>query len=271
MSWFTKHACGAVVTALACFPAAQAAYAADLSEPAPMVGEAISNFDIAFGVKLASEYNLRSVSQTSGDPAIQGYAELSAFDWVYAGFWGSNVNFGGSDPSAELDYYGGLRHSWGGLTLDGGYLYIDYVGADKGFRSLDFWKIYGIAKYAFSDDLSIGANVYWTSDFINTGIDSTHASLFGKYSLPSFDAAPNLKFYISAEIGRFWAEKKFVPDYTFWNAGGGVSYKAMTLDLRYTDSQLSRSECATFIGQRNSCGARFMASLSFDTSLSKLK
>ena len=266
---YLKHACGALMIAAAGFAAAPAA-AADLATP--MTAEPILPIDIAFGVKLASEYNLRSVSQTKGDPAIQGYAELSAFDWVYAGVWASNVSFGGTNPSAEIDFYGGVRHTFDRLTLDVGYVWIEYSGEDSGVRELDFGKLYGVAKYAITDELTVGANVFWADRFIGVkGVDGTHASLFGKYALASLPQLPVLGAYVSGEIGKQWIAKDFAPEYTFWNVGGGFTYKAMTLDLRYTDSGLSKRECALFIGQRGSCGSRFLASLSFDTSLSKLK
>ncbi len=228
-------------------------------------------FDISFGTKLASEYNLRSVSQTQGRPAIQSYAELTLKNGLYVGLWTSNVDFKGTDPYAEFDYYGGIRHSFDKLSLDGGYVYMDYLGENPGHQ-LDFWKIYGIAKYAFTDDLTIGANVFWTSSFIGyNGIDGTHSSLFGRLALPKFGLPRDIDSYVSAELGRQWVSDNFAPSYTFWNAGFGFTYKSMTLDLRYTGADLSESGCAAFIGQRGSCGDRYMMSLAFDTTLSKLK
>lgn len=233
--------------------------------------EAPSFYDVAFGVKLTNDYILRSVSQSNGKPAVQGYAELTLFDWVYAGIWGSNVDFGASNPSMELDFWGGLRHSFGPLTLDVGYIDVNYTSELKNAHKMDFWKIYGIAKYALTDWLTVGANIYWTSDFVGFGVDGTHSAAFARIDLPGLSTLPDVKFYVSGEFGRQWVAKNFAPDHNFWNLGGGATYKAMTLDLRYTGASLSKRECALFIGDRNSCGDRFMASLSFDTSLSKLK
>jgi len=252
------------------FAMAGSAYAADLPTVEPVAVAEPTIWDVAFGVKGANEYILRSVSQTRGHMAIQGYAELSLFDWVYAGAWASNVDFGGNDPSTEADWYAGVRHTFDRLTLDVGYLDINYVG-QKGGHDLDFWKIYGIAKYAVTDNITIGANVYWTSSYIGYNVDAGHASLFGKVAFPGLLPNPDLGLYVSGELGRNWVKEGFAPDYTFWNVGGGVTYKAATLDLRYTGANLSRTECALTIGQRSSCGDRFLVSLSFDTSLSKLK
>ncbi|WP_072395814.1 TorF family putative porin [Hyphomicrobium sp. CS1GBMeth3] len=249
---------------LALSAVASPAAASDPSPPAPLP------FDISFGTKIANEYNLRSVSQTRDRPALQGYVELTLKNGLYAGVWSSNVDFQGTDPYAEFDYYGGIRRTFDRLSLDAGYVYIDYLGENPG-HELDFWKVYGIAKYAVSDDLTVGANVFWTSSFIGyNGIDGTHSSLFGRLALPDFGLPQGVGSYVSAELGKQWVSDDFAPDYVYWNAGFGLTYKAMTLDLRYTGADMSDSECAAFIGQRDSCGDRFLISLSFDTSLSKL-
>lgn len=265
-----KHWAAAALTFGAVGFASAPARAADVAVAEPLeAAVAPSFFDVAFGVKLASDYNLRSVSQTSGNPALQGYAEVSAFDWLYVGVWGSNVDFGGPQ-SLELDWYAGVRHTFDRLTIDVGYLDINYPGAGR-LGDLDFWKVYGSVKYAFTDSVSLGADLYWTSEFIGFDVKGTHASAFGRVALPNLTNNPDLGFYVSGALGKQWFEKNFAPEYVFWNAGAGVTYKAMTVDLRYTGSDLSRRECALFIGQRSSCGDRFLATLSFDTALSKLK
>lgn len=245
------------------------AFAADMPE---IIDATKAPFDIAFGVKGTSDYLVRGISQTKGDPAIQGYAELQAFDWVYAGVWASSVNFGGAqDPSAEVDIYGGVRHTFDKLTLDAGYVWVDFVSETKGSRTLAYGKVYGIASYALTDEFSFGGNIYYGSDFINLGAEITHATAFAKYKLPPLGLPTDVGAYISGSFSRMWTSKNFVPDYNYWDAGVGLTYKAMTLDFRYSDSNLSKRECALQIGARGSCGDRYLVSLSFDTSLNKLK
>ena len=248
--------------------ASTSASAADMPE---VIDATVAPFDVAFGVKGTTDWVLRGMSQTRGDPAVQGYAELQAFGWVYAGIWASNVNFGGaSDPSAEIDYYGGLRHTFGQLTLDLGYVWVDFSGGAKGVRQLDYGKAYGVVKYALTDKFEIGGNVYYGNDFINLGAEIVHATAFAKYKLP-FEPLPGVGTYVSGTFSRQWTSKNFSPDYYYWDAGVGATYKAMTLDFRYYDSDLSKRECLASIGNRNWCGDRYVVSLSFDTSLSKLK
>lgn len=78
--------------------------------------------------------------------------------------------------------------------------------------------------------------------------------------------------------------------YTNWDAGGGLTYKAFTLDLRYYDSNLTKAECNVFTSDQtatfskssvttqnpgglgsNWCGAAYIAKLSFATNLSSIK
>ena len=71
-------------------------------------------------VTLASDYTFRGVSQTAGQPALQGTFGYSlglqeTFGApvpinVYGSVWGSNVNFGPSDPAfIELDLITGIN------------------------------------------------------------------------------------------------------------------------------------------------------------------
>lgn len=61
-------------------------------------------------INLVSQYRFRGIDQTWGKPAVQGGADLSLANGVYAGVWASNVS-GNSYPggSLELDYYAGYN------------------------------------------------------------------------------------------------------------------------------------------------------------------
>ena len=79
-------------------------------------------------------------------------------------------------------------------------------------------------------------------------------------------------------------------DYNTWNIGVGFTYKVLTLDLRYSDSDLSKGNCNAFTSDftaggtanptainpsgvgSNWCGATFIAKLSADlTAMTSLK
>ncbi|MFD1704039.1 TorF family putative porin [Methylopila henanensis] len=275
----TGFAFGTLVSAAAIVSAAGVASAADLAAPeAAIIEAAPSPIDVAFGVKFTTDYVFRGVTQSKGDPAVQGYAEFQAYDWFYAGIWSSSVNGFVTDPSAEVDLYAGLRHTWDAFTLDVGGLYYYYPGEEGPKRfQLDYWEIYAKPSYAFGDLGSITGNIYWTSDFVNTGADATYLSAIAKVNIP-VDVLPETSFYVSGELGKQWIGKtaaKYgrvqLEDYLTWNVGVGATYKAATVEFRYSDSDLSRTECAINNGARWVCGDRYMLSLSFDTAFSKLK
>ena len=78
-------------------------------------------------------------------------------------------------------------------------------------------------------------------------------------------------------------------DYNTWNIGIGFTWKQATLDLRYSDTDLSQADCNAFTGDHTAtcngsfspinpsgvgskwCGAAFVAKLSVDFTASALK
>lgn len=86
-------------------------------------------------VSLASDYIFRGISQTGGDPAIQGgfdYAHKSGF---YLGTWASNVGWIEdfqvyNSGNVEIDLYGGYRNTIGdtGIGYDVGAIKYFYPG-----------------------------------------------------------------------------------------------------------------------------------------------
>jgi uncharacterized protein (TIGR02001 family) len=290
------------------------ALAADL-EPmatkAPVVAPAVPVFDIAFGGLVQSDYNFRGISQSDRGPSAGGYIEprfnILPDVQLYVGLAGWSTKLP-TDPTGEFNIYGGIRPTFGPLSLDLGFIYYAYpketqlfvdptgtflttVGPGSGIFTLDdtdFWEVYAKAGYTFNDYVSIGGNFYYSPSWLNTGASGTFASATLKLTAPegSFGLA-DVGAYLSGEIGYYWLGTSDAilgstdyPDYATWNVGVGFTYKAITLDLRYYDSELSDTECYTNTGDpsgfynggtSNWCDATFIARLSFDTTLSALK
>ena len=83
---------------------------------------------------LTTDYIFRGISQTDEGPAIQGGFEL-AYNILYLGVWGSNVDFGTSSTSfgnsrnlanIEIDWYGGIKPVLKGVSFDIGVYYYTY-------------------------------------------------------------------------------------------------------------------------------------------------
>lgn len=296
-----------IPAALALAVTAAPALAADLSKPvykaapAPAVTPA---WDVAFGGVVMSDYNFRGVSQSNKGPSGGAYFEpqfTTAAGTFYVGVAGVGINWpsafsdgsvGLSSPSAEIDFYGGWRNTWGALSLDLGYWYYYYPKEQFNIDS-DFWEIYAKVAYAVTPDFTIGANIFYTPDMLNYGAvfanagftdkaEAIYASATAKWTLSS--AANGVGAFLSGELGHWWIEDGgFInmsfsdPSYTYYNAGIGFTYKALTLDLRYHGTNMNQTDCGAYLlvgtphATNNWCNDTFIVSLKADTSINALK
>jgi uncharacterized protein (TIGR02001 family) len=265
-----------------------------VAEPAPAPVE--SKFiDFAFGFRAASDYNFRGISQSDRGFSPQGYGELQVFDnFLYAGVAGYGVDLP-TKPLAEIDLTAGVRPKWGPLTFDFGvigYVYPDetqfldpFTGAVLTPRDTDFLEVAGKVSYTYQDALTLGAGVFHTGDFLGSGANGTYFNATAKYAIP--EGILPAGFAISGELGRYELGRVDaylggfeLIDYTYWNAGVSYTWKNITLDLRYHDTDLNKDEC--FINTTDPrgvnsgslrskwCSEAFVATLSVDFTASQL-
>jgi uncharacterized protein (TIGR02001 family) len=263
-----------------------------VAEPAPAPVES-KMIDFAFGFRAASDYNFRGISQSDRGFSPQGYGELQLFDnFFYAGVAGYGVDLP-TKPLAEIDLTAGIRPKWGPLTFDFGvigYVYPDetqFVVGGLPFTPKDTDFLEGAAKvsWAVNDAFTLGAGVFYTDDWLGTGSHGTYANVTAKYTIP--EGILPAGFAVSGEYGHYDLGTATVPgptfklvDYNYWNAGVSYTFKNITLDLRYHDTDLDKSECfvntadprGVFNGTARSkwCSEAFVATLSVDLMASQL-
>ena len=111
---------------LAAAQAAAAPAAAPAAEPSPHT--------LTGNAGLFSQYRFRGITQTYGNPALQGGVDYSHSSGFYAGNWNSNVNEGAGYPGGnlEMDFYGGWKKTWGDWGIDLGAIYYYYPGTHSG-------------------------------------------------------------------------------------------------------------------------------------------
>ena len=113
--------------------AAAPAFAADMPAKAPKVAPAPppSPWDIAFGAAIMNDYIFRGVTQSGHRPSVAAYFEprynINANWQLYAGISGESIKFA-NNAAAEIDFYGGVRSTWGPVAFDVGYWYYYYPG-----------------------------------------------------------------------------------------------------------------------------------------------
>ena len=334
-----------VVAAVAVMAVATPVFAADMAVKAkPMVAAPPpSPWDIAFGSALMTDYIFRGITQSAHNPSVAAYFEPRYninSDWqLYAGTSGESIKFA-NGAAAEIDFYGGVRPTFGPLALDFGIWEYYYPGgtcygngplqpgpgvggsigclvppwssANQAKRDASFYEVYAKATYTMGD-WAFGPTFYYTPNYANLGADGEYLSGIVKFTAPSTMALWNgqIGWYVSGEFGHQWfgtsdafygvSQTGFVttgpfvkgipePDYNTWNVGLGFTWKVFTLDLRYSDTDLSKTECSAltsdpgakvgtaapgtinpFGNTSNWCGAAFTAKLSADLTLGSLK
>lgn len=278
------------------------------------------NWDFAAGAGVVSDYLFRGVTQSNHKPSFNAYFEprynVNPDLQLYAGIGYETIRFANDAPS-EIDFYGGVRPTFGKWALDIGYWYYYYPGGhcynstvpgclanlvpsnNVIKKDVSFWEVYFKPTYNFSDSFSVGATFYYTPSFLNSGADGEYLSIVAKYTFPTFKNGAAV--YVSGEFGRQWlgTSDSFYgvtgfpnginyADYNTWNLGLGFTYKVFTLDLRYTDTDLSKGNCNAFTSDHtatgvastpinpggassNWCSARFTAKLSIDITSASFK
>lgn len=305
----------AVLLAIGATSAMAADLPAKVYTKAPPVVAAFDPWDVAFGAGITNNYVFRGVTQSNREASVTAYFEprynVTKDLQLYAGVAGNSISFT-NRAAAEVDVYAGIRPTFGPVTFDfgvWGYLYpggqcIDGnaggvaaglcpAGAaflpNGNFMKADvsFYEFYGKVNYTFNDAFSLGANVFYTPNFLNSGADGTYASIVGKVTAPTaWFGASGVGAYLSGEFGRQWlgtsdafyGNVKYA-DYNTWNVGFGFTYKVFTLDFRYSDTDLTPADCNLFTSDFTAtaagskwCGAAGIVKLSADlTAMTNLK
>jgi len=276
----TSVLAAAVVAALS----ASSALAADMPVKVTKAPAApVSPWDIAFGAAIMNDYNFRGISQSNHKPSVAEYQELR-YNWnsslqTYLGVSGESISFP-NKAAAEVDFYGGIRPTFGPVAFDFGIWYYYYPGGrcqgagapfapagcidvlpngNTALANVSFVEYYGKLLWTVNDSLAIGVNEFYDPSWLNSGSWGNFTEGTIKYTLPSTVPLPTgVGMYLSGEVGHYWfggTPNAFLaappvfpvgakyPGYTTWNAGMGFTWKVFTLDFRYYDTDLNRQQC----------------------------
>ena len=173
---------------------------------------------VSANVAVQSDYVWRGISQNAEDPAIQGGFDYTHSTGVYAGIWGSSVDFGGAE-STEFDLYAGWSKEFeNSLAIDVGYLEYTYHG-QSGASDSNFTEYYAGAsyngfgiKYSIGDEFDDLIEISYSHDF-EAGI-----SLSAVYA--DYDA------------------------YNYYTFGLSKEFQGLGFDLSYWDTDIDNDELA---------------------------
>jgi hypothetical protein len=121
-----------------------------------------------------------------------------------------------------------------------------------------FWEAYGKATYTFNDQWAAGIQEWYSPSVVNTGSWGWYSVGNVTYTAPSTWFQNGLGMYVSGDLGywdlgtsdAFYGFTKYT-SYANWDLGVGFTWKVLTLDLRYYDTNLSKTQCDAFTSAQN--------------------
>src|ERR1700722_11654296 len=259
---------------------------------------AFDPWDLAFGSAIMNDYIFRGITQSNHKPSVAAYFEprynINKDTQLYIGVSGESISFP-NRAAAEIDVYGGVRPTVGIFAFDfglWGYLYpggqcfnAGVVPGTPGFdpaciangslpvngnvakKDASFYEGYAKVNVTLNDQWQVGANEYYSPNFLNLGAWGDYASVTAKWTAPSTTfGTSGVGMYVSGEFGRQWLGTSGAfygttvatafggpfpggiqePSYNTWNIGIGFTYKVVTLDLRFSDPDLNKGNCNAF-------------------------
>lgn len=218
---------------------ATTAFAAAFAAAPAFADDAAPALKVTGSATLATEYNLRGISQSDLDPAIQGGITVTTAPGFYVSTWASslagNGSFGGSNM--ELDLIAGYSKAVGPVTLDGGVIYYVYPGTSNH----DFFELYGsVAGKVGPVNAKLGT--YWAPAQKNinaTGPKNGHNIwVYTDLGLPISGTPLTLKGHVGYSSGNsIYTWGKDVVDY---GVGADLAYGPLVLNVSYVGTDLNK-------------------------------
>jgi uncharacterized protein (TIGR02001 family) len=121
-----------------------------------------------------------------------------------------------------------------------------------------FWEVYAKATYTVNDQWSLGVQEWYSPNVLNLGAWGWYSTGNVTYTAPSTWFQNGLGMYASADVGywdlgtsdAFYGNTQYT-SYLNWDVGFGWTWKVLTLDLRYYDTNLSKTQCDAFTSAQN--------------------
>lgn len=205
-----------------------------------------------------TDYRFRGISQSAGDPAIQGSFDLAFDNGFYAGTWASNVEFG-DDASVEVDWYGGYFHEFSETVgLDVMLSYYTYPGYDYNADYLELVSKLYVSDFTFQ--------YAYANDFFNTGESAQYAAI--DYSYPVSESAGifsdiSIDAHYGYSYGNYWKHLD-IGDYSDYSIGVSAGVKSVNLSLAYLNNNVDTGMHVPSGAYQNDSTVLFTFTTTFD-------
>jgi len=227
---------------------------------AVLAEEAASPHTITGNLTFSTDYIFRGVSQTMGNPAIQGGFDYAHSSGLYLGTWASNVSGTQyTNANMEWDFYGGYASK---INDDLGYnvgaiyvLYPDGVTGPAPNKKWNTTEVYGgvtwkwinvKASYTLTNWYGIGKDGGFIPTHIDTGASSADDPANPDDSKGSLYLEANLsyelpgQFVLIGHVGNQTIENYKELDYIDYKIGVSKAYGGFNFTLAYTDTDAEK-------------------------------
>jgi uncharacterized protein (TIGR02001 family) len=222
--------------------------------------------DLSASVSLVSDDRFRGISQSALNPAIQPSLQWTqAASGLFVGAVASNVNFKEKpNASVELDLFGGKQFDlpFGELNVEAYYYSFPDHHPAPGGETYSWFET--IAQFSRNfGKLGVSVTGAWSPNFYEENGTGWYASGKAVYALTDW-------LSLSAVAGRQSAAHLNSAEtgfpYTHWDAGATAAYGNFSLDVRYSDTNISRDQCEELNEDESVhwCGATVLVSLTYD-------
>lgn len=180
---------------------------------------------ISANMAMTSNYVWRGMTQSDDSPAIQGGFDVD-YKGIYAGVWGSNINFD-TKASMEFDAYVGYTNELFGIGYDLGYIQYAYPNDTKGSN-------FGEAYVGLSYDLEV-VEISVTASF---GVETDDFNADDNYEASVSVPLP-MDISLDATVGNY------VHSGVYYLVGVVKTFDKFDLSLAYTSMDYDDSQSDT--------------------------
>lgn len=214
--------------------------------------------DLSATLTMQSDYRFRGISQNNREPTPEAALDWGGPEGFYAGTFLAKIDWGDNNPSFENDWYIG-KHTDVGYETDLNTEIIYYGYPDANYSdTASYMEAIGQLSHTF-DRLSLTATGAFSPQWSLNGGTGWYAGGAAKYAFTDW-------LSMSGNLGHQWVEE--APSaYTHWDLGLTATWRAFTVDARYMDTNISKSDCAGFwMATKNACKGGINVTVSYNFS-----
>ena len=208
-----------------------------------------------------SDYRFRGISQNSREATPEVGLNWTLPQGFYASLWSAKTNWGGNNPSFELDIYGGKHFDLGGTDLNIEAYYYSYPDAKvwfPGAHTSSYYETIVQLSHTFGP-LSVTVTGTNSPQWSIVGGTGWYTSGMASYALTDW-------LSVSGTVGHQWVDTTLLKpnNYTHWDLGATATWKSLAVDARYVATDIGKANCSTYwMGTKNACQAGFKAMLTY--------